>query len=796
MMGRLKSVSRNPRLADPASRLQLMLLGPPEARLAGTSLVFPTRKTLALFAYLALAEGPQPREHLAALLWPEASADRSYASLRNTLGHLQQALRANIENATPSILAVTHTTLGLDPNADIELDLQTVERAYALARADRSSRAQPANSNGWPALVSAAASYRGDFLAGFSLGDAPEFDDWVGMQREAWRRRLSLILDRLSEVQFAHGEFAATAETAAAWISLDGLNEVAYRRKMRAHFAAGERGQALETYAACRSLLAADLQVEPDPTTEALAARIRAQLVPHREPAQPYPLDTPVTFLERLFAGRTAEQRVLAEAYERAVSGQPQEVTLRGEAGIGKSRLANKFLTWASASGADVLVGGAYESGSRLPFQPIIQALRARLKREPALSAWVEEGWPLPLIELLPELRERFPGLPGLKLDEQAGRTQLFEAFARLILTLAKQAPLVLFIDDLQWADSATLDLLQYASRRWHDASAAVLLLLCLRSESLRSWSGQGGGLIQWLAQLNHELAPVDLELEPLSEYETVQVLLPFMDPAAPDFAQWLFADTHGHPFYLMETLKDLVERSALRPKRRSEAQWTFEVDADHELGKRVQVPSTVGAVLRSRLNRLSPIAFSLLVAAAVLEQPIFFERLCATGNVSEDDALPGLDELVSSRLLVEAPPSAGGYAFPNDMIRDVVYTDAGDARRRLFHRRALEALTAARAPAAVLAHHAIVGGLAEAAIEQSVAAGDEALRLSAANEAVVHFEHARDFIHERSAAGAEPTKQIRHLYRQLGRAYELAGRPGQAAEAKKELAAFGRESS
>jgi predicted ATPase len=240
-----------------------------------------------------------------------------------------------------------------------------------------------------------------------------------------------------------------------------------------------------------------------------------------------------------------------------------------------------------------------------------------------------------------------------------------------------------------------------------------------------------------------------------------------------------------------METLKDLLERSALHPKRRGEAQWTFELDADHELGKRVQVPSTVGAVVRSRLYRLSPNAFSLLVAAAVLEAPLQFEPLCSIGDVGESEALPALDELVSSRLLVEAAPPAGGYTFPNDMIRDVVYTDAGDARRRLFHRRAVEVLKAANAPAAVLAHHALIGGLTEPAIRYSLAAGDQALRLSAANEAVAHFEHARDLIREGSAAGPDFTKQVRRLSRQLIRAYELAGRPGQASAVNEELASL-----
>ena len=166
-------------------------------------------------------------------------------------------------------------------------------------------------------LQSAAACQRGDFLTGFSLGDAPDFDDWAAIQREVWRRRLGLILDRLSEIQFASGEFASAAETASHWIALDALNEVAYRRKMRAHFAAGERGQALETYEACRAVLAAELGVEPEPDTAALAERIRTKppcTSSHRRAApQPHRPDTPVAFLGNLFAGRIREYQALVE---------------------------------------------------------------------------------------------------------------------------------------------------------------------------------------------------------------------------------------------------------------------------------------------------------------------------------------------------------------------------------------------------------------------------------------------------------------------------------------------------
>ena len=205
-------------------------------------------------------------------------------------------------------------------------------------------------------------------------------------------------------------------------------------------------------------------------------------------------------------------------------------------------------------------------------------------------------------------------------------------------------------------------------------------------------------GLLSWLERVAHELAPVHLELVPLGERETVQMVLSILAPPDADFAQWLFAETQGQPFYLMETLKDLLERRVLHPKLRAEGQWTFAVDAEHDLGQAVRVPSSVQAVVRSRLNRLSPNAFSLLAGAAVLDQQITFERLCTISNVNEDLALPALDELISGRLLLETAQSglASRYTFTNDMLRDVVYTEAGDARRRLFHWRALEFLAAA----------------------------------------------------------------------------------------------------
>jgi predicted ATPase len=353
-------------------------------------------------------------------------------------------------------------------------------------------------------------------------------------------------------------------------------------------------------------------------------------------------------------------------------------------------------------------------------------------------------------------------------------------------LALARIAVLVVFIDDLQWADSVTLNLLHYAIRRWHDQATRVMLIINMRPEALLPMirnldinypTSDQMNLSQWLTRVTRELTLVDIKLEPLGKQETIKLIQSILSPPALDFAQWLYYETRGQPFYLIETLKDLLERGVLQSKRHAEGRWVFALDAEHDLGQAVRVPSTVHAVICSRLYRLSPNAFSLLASAAVLEKQITFERLCAISKVTEDLALPALDELISGRLLLETkqPGNASTYPFVNDMLRDVVYTEAGDARRRLFHQRALEVLESAHESAAVLAHHAQAAGQVKAAFHYSLIAGQEALQISAVSEAIIHFERARQIIQDGLLPKRVAEADLQDLYMQLGRAYRLS---------------------
>jgi DNA-binding SARP family transcriptional activator len=767
------------------------LLGPPEVRHADQVLLFSTRKELALLIYLAVEGRLHMRKKLSEQFWPEGDARHGRAALRITLLHLRHLLGEGAGVDPVPHLLITRDSLGLNLTSAIELDLQTLHEAWTLARAStRTTLTIPedAHRNLLVRLKHAASLPRGEFLEGFSLRDAPAFDDWVRFQREYWHLRINEVFDRLSHLQFEAGALAPALETVSRWLVLAPLHEDAYRRLMRLHFAAGDRAAALHAYDTCRVMLATGMQTEPTPETVALASRMRAVAPPRRKEARTPPgALSPATLLDGPLLGRTTELSTLIKVYHSAQRGQTQVVLLEGEAGIGKTRLATEFLAWVEMEGADVLQGHAFETGGHLPYQPVIEALRPRIERENAPDDLLSDIWLAELSRLLPELRDRYPDLPAPLGDRSLARNRLFEAVARLGQALAARAPLVLFMDDVQWADAASLDVLHYLVRSLAENATPALLLLTLHMGA----RGVLPGLTEWRAGMEHTLPLTCLPLGPLTTEDIVCLLraLGGQDGRrAADlerFGQWLFAETEGQPFYLMETLNVLLERGVLAPSPNDDGGWTIDVTAamEHEAVVRGFFPPSVREVICARLDRLTPNAFALLAAGAVLGRRITFEQLCQVAELAEQDGLPALDEILHSHLMQESERergrmTAGRYVFAHAKIRAVVYAEAGEARRSIYHRRALQALQEAAAPAAILAYHALAAGLAEPAFRWSLAAGDEAMRMVAVHDALTFFEQARHLLAERwhglGLLSLLPAPEIEHLYIHLGRAYEL----------------------
>src|SRR2546423_902815 len=777
--------------------LRFTLLGSPEVRHADQMLRFSTCKEFALLIYLAVEGRIHLRKTLSELFWPEGDARHGRAALRITLLHLRHLLDEGAGVDSVPHLLITHDTLGLDFTSYVELDLHPLHEAWRLSRAStRTALIMPEDAHRTllAQLQQAVSLPRGEFLEGFSLRDAPAFDDWVRFQREYWHLRINEVFDRLSKLQFEAGELVPAIETVNRWLVLAPLHEEAYRRLMRLHFAAGDRYAALHAYDVCRARLATDMQTEPTPETVALASRMRAVAPPRRKEAHALHTSpgalSPALLLDRPFLGRTTELRLLIKAYHTAQRGQTQVVLLEGEAGIGKTRLAKEFLAWVEREGADVLQGRAFETGGQLPYRPVIEALRPRIERENAPDDLLSDTWLAELARLLPELGDRYPDLPAPQGGKSVARNRLFEAVARLLQALAKRAPLVLFIDDVQWADTASLDVFHYLARSWSESATPALLLLTLPMGT----RGLRPELDEWRASMERTVPLIRLQLDRLTPEDILRLLQALGGAGGKDggraadlerFGQWLFAETEGQPFYLMETLKVLLERGALACRPSEEGGWTLDVTAamEHETVRRGFFPPSVREVIVARLDRLSPHAFALLVAGAVLGQGTTFERLCQVADLTEEDGLPALDEVLHSGLLHESerkagPMTAGRYVFAHQKIRAIVYAEAGEARRRIFHRRALQALQASAVPAADLAYHALSAGLTEPAFHWSLVAGDEAMRVFAGRDALTFYEQAQHLLAARMHGPGPltilPASEVEHLYIHSGRGYEL----------------------
>ena len=320
-----------------------------------------------------------------------------------------------------------------------------------------------------------------------------------------------------------------------------------------------------------------ELGIEPAAETKTLFARIRDQQLEqqahHKSDGshEQRRLITP-------FVGRHREYELLVNAYRQASRNTLQVVVLVGKAGIGKTRLAQQFLAWAATQGADVLAGRCFETSGGLSYQPLTHLLRQRIERENAPEDLLSDLWLSQLTRLLPELHERYPDLPQPTQEENTARQHLFEAITRLGQALAARQPLVLFIDDWHWVDTASLDVLNYAMQQWTGATAQILVLLTLRQEALT----ESPDLQSWLNQLKRTVSAVQLNLGELSPAETEQLMQRMLTPEAgndhvtpadtatqsalPKFSQWLFEETDGQPLLLAETLKALVEDGLIQP--------------------------------------------------------------------------------------------------------------------------------------------------------------------------------------------------------------------------------------
>ena len=667
--------------------LRLSLLGPPVVTVDGRPVAFDTRKATALLALLAVEARPQPRDRLAALLWPEADATRARSALRRTL--------SVTASAVGDALVAQRSVVALDPG---KATSDVAEFDALLKAGDVAS------------FRKAIDLWRDDFLAGFSLRDAPEWEDWQERVADVLRRQLAATLGALVDADIAAGDLEAAVRAAERWLALDPLHEPAHCALIRLYAWRGDRSGAMRQYRACVRTLDTELGVEPLAETSALYDAIRRDELtpPERAPvaAEPIAHATAPADLAPRVVGRDPEQATIRQALARAADGHGIAVLVSGATGSGKSTLLRIAAAQAPAGGLSIAVRG-HPDEATLAYGVAIELLRGVLTVAPDLVDRLSKHVRAELARMLPELAD-LDHVTSTDVDDPAALARLYSAVRDALG--AANAACVLVVDDAQWMDGPSAEVLAYLVRRI--AVTRLALVIAVATDGVSTPSA----VERAIADAVEEGAGVALRLGPLDEAAVKQLV-------GDDLTEVdrLMADTGGTPALVAAWL-DAARRGD---------------------DPRVASSSAVDEMLARRVRVVSQTTHQVLAAAAILGGRIDPDVLRETSGRSDTETVAAVEEALQAGLLVEIP-AGGGYDLAFEALRRLITTDTTLARTRLLHHRAASALvrragggrlTAAEAGA--IAQHLEQAGRGEDAADWHWRAAQEARALHAHEEAL-----------------------------------------------------------
>jgi class 3 adenylate cyclase/DNA-binding SARP family transcriptional activator len=470
------------------------------------------------------------------------------------------------------------------------------------------------------------------------------------------------------------------------------------------------------------------------------------------------------------FFGRTSEQTQLSRLFALAARGERQVVLLGGEPGIGKTTLATVLAHSVEAVGGTVLYGRCLDEVGA-PYQPFVETLGHYVQHAPReqLDAHLAE-FGGELARLVPSLVRRMPDAPPpSSSDPDTERYLAFGAAVGLLAEESNQRPALLILDDLHWADAATLQLLRHLALA--TPRVPLLILGTFRSNEVTDQHP----LADVLAAFRREEGVTRVELAGLSPADVFDLCTSVAghmvdgDEAA-GFAEELQRDTAGNPYFVWELLRHLVESGEL--VRDDAMRW----NADRSL-LRTGLPASLREVIAQRVQHLGPHAGQVLSLASVIGVEFDLATLIRVADTSEDDVLDVIEAAERSALLHSAG-DGDSFTFAHALIRNTIHDALLPARRRQIHAKvasALESGATGPLPPALLAYHFSAAGEQSAALHYAELAGHGALDSIAPDEAVRWFREARSLL---ETLQPDADQRLCDLTTQLGIALRLAGDP------------------
>jgi DNA-binding SARP family transcriptional activator len=637
-------------------------------------------KALALLAYLALEPGAHSRDQLTALLWGEYPDEKAKASLRQALTHLREA--------APDLVRVDRTSVALATGVecDVTTFLRLAKESPRLAAERDVSR----------------------FLDGLRVRRSPTFDEWADGVRATLVRRLGEILSNVTAEAMATRQWRDAVRYAERWVSISPLDAAANAALVEARFMDGDRTLALEAFAQYRNRLAEETGEAPDPDVMKLVERVRAAgtAAARRHATEEWYAAAPS--FQGSLVGRSKEWDALGHAWRKVADGRAQIALIEGDAGVGKSRLADDFVRWVSASGGTVLRGRGYDARGGVPFGAIIEALRSGIDA-PGLAG-TDPQWLAEVARVVPEIRDRFRSLGNAGAPTTTDGWRLYEGIAQLLAALADESPIVVFLDDLHWCDADSCTLLHSLIRRLE--AAPVLWCLTFSPGSVER-DAPAARLVRALRTFRHTHA---LGLRPLSEDEVWQLLRALGRVTSPNGARRLAARIHevttGFPFYVIELLKTLFAQGWLTVNPET-GEWIGSAQDAAETMALTLAPS-VHEAIAERIECLPEHLGEVLITLAVSSRGCRADVLSHVHGISRLRAAAIGDAMVERHLVVEED---GVYRCAHPVIARVVSDALGTSRRRELHRSlafSLELVIPAGADApdpGEIARHAEQGG-------------------------------------------------------------------------------------